>query len=270
MILFTDIDGTLLNDQNTISDKNLTALRKLKNTVKVAITGRNLLSAQRVLPPNTPFDYLIFSNGAGIIHWKTKNLIYAKNLEPNVTQKLIAHLKNHGITFTLHKKIPDSHYYQYYIGSYKPEDFDARNELYLPFIAPLDDKPFSPASAIICMLSKQEKHFEYVKNSLQPFTSHISITRTTSPINHQNIWLEIYHKKVNKGQAAKILCDFLHINYDQTIAIGNDFNDLKLLEFVRYPFVVDNAPDLLKQRFPTTVHHNCSAIAEIIETLNLD
>ena len=270
MILFTDIDGTLLNDQNLISNKNLSALHKLKKTIKVAITGRNLLSATRVLPVKAPFDYLIFSNGAGIINWKTKNLIYDKNLPEYVTPQLIELLKKYGITFTVHRQIPDSHFYQYHIGSYIPEDFEARNRLYKPFVSPLAETAYSPASAIICMLTKNPEHFLKTKNLLTPFSNLISITRTTSPINHQNIWLEIYDRQVNKGKAAQKLCNFLGISYDETVAIGNDFNDLKLLEFVQYPFVVDNAPGELKQRFLTTVHHNCDAIAEVIEKLGLE
>ncbi len=267
MILFTDIDGTLLNDKNKISKQNLQALQNLKDTIKVAITGRNLYSARRVLPKNLNIDYLVFSNGAGIIKWKTSELIYAKNLPSKITTKIVNLLQALKITFTLHAPMPDAHVFYYHKGAHIPSDFYPRLELYKDFAKPFVNSDANYASSIVCMLSTDEKDFFALKKALIPFDSEISITRSTSPINHRNIWLEIYSRNINKGNAAKFLCDYLKIPHSQTIAIGNDYNDLSLLEFVKYPFVVDNSPGILKQKFPVTVHHNESAVAEVIRLM---
>lgn len=269
MILFTDIDGTLLNDKNIISKQNLQALQNLKDTVKVAITGRNLFSARRVLPQNLNIDFLIFSNGAGIINWKNVELIYSKNLPISTATKIVNLLLELKITFTLHAPMPDAHFFSYHKGSFIPDDFYPRLELYKPFVKPFEIVDNHKASSIVCMLGTDEKDFFSLKEMLKPFENDISITRSTSPINHKNIWLEIYSKNVNKGYAANFLCNYLKIPRTQTIAIGNDYNDLSLLEFVQYPYVVDNAPQVLKQKFPVTVHHNDNAVAEVIRLMKL-
>ncbi len=268
-ILFTDIDGTLLDQSRSISLKNFLALQNARNIIRVAISGRNLASARRVLPPDLPIDYLIFSNGAGILDWHTDKIIFSQNLPMHAARNIARTLINHGITFTVHQPIPNTHYYLYHIGNYYPKDLTMRNNYYKDYVSPLSSiDQISDATCIICMLTDQETLFNRLVHILQKHKDKISITRTTSPFTHTNIWLEIYHKDINKGNTAKRLCEILDIDTKNTIGIGNDYNDLSLLEFVNFPFVVDNAPQDLKKLFPKTAHHNNHAIAEVIDSLN--
>ena len=268
-ILFTDIDGTLLDKKRKVSEQNLIALRNANNIVRVAISGRNLTSARRVLPADLPIDYLVFSNGAGIINWHTGQIIYSRNLGQSLARDLATFLIKHGITFTVHRPIPETHFYLYHIGSYMPEDLPMRNAYYQQYVAQLKSiDQIGQSTCIICMLEPEEKQFFWLKDQLKSFADKISITRTTSPFTHRNIWLEIYDKQVNKGKTAARLCQMLGIDHDHTIGIGNDYNDLSLLEFVHYPFVVDNAPSELKKRFVSTTDHNNHPIAEVIGFIN--
>ncbi len=268
-ILFTDIDGTLLNQDRNVSQKNMQALESAKNTIRVAISGRNLTSARRVLPPDLPIDYLVFSNGAGIINWHSGQLIYSQNLNAHITRQAAKILINEGITFTVHRPIPDTHYYFYHIGNYIPPDLQMRNDYYKQYIAELENlSQISESTCIICMLTAEEQMFDDLVDMLKSLQGEISITRTTSPFTHQQIWLEIYDHRVNKGKTAQWLCKMLGIEHRNTIGIGNDYNDLSLLEFVAFPFVVDNAPHDLKNRFNSTADHNNHAIAEVIKFIN--
>jgi hydroxymethylpyrimidine pyrophosphatase-like HAD family hydrolase len=51
----------------------------------------------------------------------------------------------------------------------------------------------------------------------------------------------------------------------RTLSIGNDYNDLDLLEWTASSFVVKNAPDDLKKRFPVVASNNESGVAEGIQ-----
>ena len=66
-LLFTDLDGTLLNSKSKISNENIEALNFLRehNIACAVCTGRTLNSSREVVPVGLPFDYLIFSSGAG-------------------------------------------------------------------------------------------------------------------------------------------------------------------------------------------------------------
>ncbi len=64
--------------------------------------------------------------------------------------------------------------------------------------------------------------------------------------------MEIFHRSVSKGNGVKFVCDSLNIGHEYTLGIGNDFNDLDLLEFTNYSYIVDNGPDELKSQFFNT------------------
>ena len=84
-IVFTDLDGTLLNSSSQLSPRNRDMLYQLgeQNILRVVATGRSLFSARRVLTMDFPIDYLVFSTGAGIIDWKKQHILYKKNLTHN-------------------------------------------------------------------------------------------------------------------------------------------------------------------------------------------
>ena len=85
--VFTDLDRTLLKNNGTFSEINLNAMKVLaENRIKLIIaTGRNILSAKEVLTDINHFDYLMFSSGAGIIKWQTKEIIYENHINKENT-----------------------------------------------------------------------------------------------------------------------------------------------------------------------------------------
>ena len=81
-LVATDLDGTFLMNNKSISKPNLEALRTLgqNNIVRVAATGRNLIKINEVIPEEVPFDYYVYSSGAGIFDKNRKNHIYVRNI----------------------------------------------------------------------------------------------------------------------------------------------------------------------------------------------
>ena len=78
-MVVTDLDGTLLQSDQTISQADWQTLEKLESlgVCRVAATGRNLYKVRLVLNEQSPFDYVIFSSGAGIMDWKKQKMIQA-------------------------------------------------------------------------------------------------------------------------------------------------------------------------------------------------
>ena len=62
-IIAFDVDGTLLNDSKQVSTRDRAKLESLKgpDTLRIAATGRNCYSVQKILAPDFPMDYLVFS-----------------------------------------------------------------------------------------------------------------------------------------------------------------------------------------------------------------
>ena len=77
-VVFTDLDGTLLSSNQKLSNSNRQMLEDLgqRNIARVVITGRSLLSCNRVINENFPIDFLVTSSGAGIFAHQPRELIH--------------------------------------------------------------------------------------------------------------------------------------------------------------------------------------------------
>ena len=83
-MLVCDLDGTLLVHGAPFDPLDLRTLRALgaDGVVRVIATGRALATAQKVIAADFPIDYLIFSSGAGIMDWRTQELLLAHTMQP--------------------------------------------------------------------------------------------------------------------------------------------------------------------------------------------
>jgi len=264
-IVFTDLDRTLLRDDNTISDRCLRALTSLqKNDVIVIIaTGRNIFSARKILDEELPIDYLMFSSGCGIMDWKTQKVIYENHLENWEILRVMSILLSFNADFMIHHPIPDNHKFDYARKSRDNRDFEQRIALYKPFAKTLENPPEIASQFIAILRSDEIGKFEEIKQKID----FLKVIRATSPLDHKSIWLEVFPNGVSKGHSAEWLCDQLNINRKYTLGIGNDFNDLDLLEFTEYSCVVANAPEELKKRYDVIDSNQDNGFAKCMEKL---
>ena len=261
-IVFTDLDRTLLKDDNTLSAKNLAALHDLKEKgiVTVIATGRNIFSAKKVLSENLPFDYLMFSSGCGIMEWKSQKVIYENHLEAWEIVRTMSILLAYNVDFMIHEPIPDNHKFYYARKKLKNFDFEKRIILYKSYAVPLEEPPQKASQFVAILPSHGNAKFDEIKREID----FLKIIRTTSPLDHSSIWLEIFPKGVSKGHSAQWLCEHLSYSQEETLSIGNDFNDIDLLNWTAQSYVVENAPKELKQKYQTTSSNEEDGFAEVV------
>ncbi|MFN2355277.1 MAG: HAD family hydrolase [Desulfopila sp.] len=241
-ILFTDLDGTLLTSQKRISPADSACLQMLqkRNIIRVIATGRSLYSFKKVFDSTVPADYLIFSTGAGIIDLHDETLLYAANLEQQDLQSIAAYLQDHRVDFMVHDSVPYNHHFIYCGNRQNNSDFARRIELYSSHATAytsLDALP-SQGAQVIAIFQDNLQHFTQVRQGLDKY----QVTRTTSPLDGKSIWMEIFPPHISKGKSAARLCDFLRIAPQESLGIGNDYNDISLLQFTGQSFLVANAP----------------------------
>ncbi|MBI9055589.1 MAG: HAD family phosphatase [Bacteroidales bacterium] len=249
-IVITDLDGTLLNNNREVSLTDMKSLYWLgeNNIVRVIATGRNFFSALKALKDNFPIDYLIFSSGAGIFDWKRKKLIHSQFLPENEVSQISQILINHEIDFMIHEMVPENHKFLFHRTNKKNPDFERRIDVYKEFAIELNPgkEKFDHASQILAVFPNDISLFDEIKNKFND----IKIIRTTSPIDGDSIWMEIFPETVSKGHGIEWLCKKIKIAQSETISVGNDYNDIDMLEYTAEKYVVSNAPDDLKERFP--------------------
>jgi Cof subfamily protein (haloacid dehalogenase superfamily) len=246
----SDLDGTLLPHNGEISAGNLAMLEELRQSgiCRVLATGRSLFSLQKVIPPDAPFDYVIFATGAGIMDWQSKELIYSQNLNERqilLASKVLDELK---LDYMIHKEVPDTHIMHYKAFGENP-DFLDRVGIYREFATELDPSArpsWISATQFLAIVPEQRQEvYPLLQKRLAPLTT----IRTTSPLDFSSLWIEIFAPGVNKGDGLLRLLTMLGLSLQQTMVIGNDYNDLHMLEICSNAFVTANAPDDLKAQF---------------------
>ncbi len=126
------------------------------------------------------------------------------------------------------------------------------------------DEPFAAASQFIVVLPPDETRISAIRSKLSDY----SVIRATSPMDNHTVCLEIFNRNAGKGNSAKWLAqEFLPskgIVVGNVYAIGNDYNDLDMLELADFAFLTPNAPPPLKEIYPVTREDTDGALAEAV------
>ena len=83
-----------------------------------------------------------------------------------------------------------------------------------------------------------------------------------------DMWMDCMKPGINKGQAVKLLQDSLEIKPEETMAFGDQLNDIEMLEQAYYSFAVGNARPEVKAtaRFQTDTNVN-DGVLKILKLL---
>jgi len=271
-MLITDLDGTLLSSDGSPTKQDMDALLNLgqKGVVRVIATGRSLYSYQAVAGNRLPVDYVIFSTGAGVIACPDGRLIRKIHLDAGAVLSAVHIFMEFELDFMVHQPIPDNHRFVYYGAGRDNPDFHRRLARYSQFCQPLDHtvSHIGPASQLLAVVNHDNS--ASVLKALWSKLTDYSVIRSTSPLDGTSTWIEVFAPGVSKSQCAAWLAGRLDIDKEHVLAVGNDYNDLDLLEWAGTAFLVDNAPDMLKNRFVSVASHDQGGVSEAIHLWQSD
>jgi Cof subfamily protein (haloacid dehalogenase superfamily) len=258
-LLALDIDGTLLNSQFSISDIDLSALRRAHATgIEIAVvTGRRhdfaLPIAQQL-----GFDlWLISSNGA-ITRSLTGDTFYRDLLPAQVCRELCqAMVEFRGNTVLTFDK-PGK-------GSIVLENMNElensirrwleKNLQYIDFVVPVEGALVTdPVQAMFCgPIPRMHEALAALENC--HLAEEITVLRTEYPLRDLSI-VDVLNKGCSKGQALERWAAFRGVPREQVMAIGDNYNDIEMLAFAGYPVIMGNASEELRGRGWTVTRSN--------------
>ncbi|TYA48947.1 Cof-type HAD-IIB family hydrolase [Aggregatibacter actinomycetemcomitans] len=232
--VFSDIDGTLLNNQHQITPKTEDAI---KNMLKRGIPFI-LVSAR---PPYaiTPYTEqlgaqhgMICYSGALILD-KNLTALYSVILEPQDLQKL-----NELLADFAHLSI------SYYAGldwfcNDVNNDWIKQESAITGLSAAAMPDNLTEVHKLLIMGDADE--IQAVEPVLKQALPNLSIHRS------KNEYLEIMNAAATKAKAIQFMEQYLGITADQVIAFGDNFNDLDMLQYAGLSVAMANAPDAVKQ-----------------------
>lgn len=264
-IVVSDLDGTLLDSNRQLSQadrRTLLALGEL-GVVRVVATGRSLFSALRVIGDDWPIDFLVHASGAGISHWPSRELVKVEHMAPAAALDLALRLEARGLDFMLHHAVPDNHRCFLHRTPRDNQDFERRVELYADHMQPFE-RPFNitqpMCQALVIDPAPSPGSYPDLSRELSDF----SVIRTTSPLDGQATWIEVFPRGVCKSAAASWLLQQRAPAGGLSLAVGNDYNDFDLLEWADLACVVANAPAELCSRFRSVASNDASGFSEAV------
>ena len=263
-LFIMDLDGTLLRSDRTFGGPDLKALKMLgdHNVVRAIATGRSLASFNTVIVANLPVDYILFSTGAGVVQYPGGEIIRKIHLEPTEVSRACDVLNAFDLDYMVHRTIPDNHMFAYMRTNDGNTDFERRIELYRQFAIQLADAAddFGPATQLLAVVPPGDAGALIVK--IRAAMTAYNVIQTTSPLDGESTWIEIFPSSVSKSQTAAWLAKALGIDSRTIVAVGNDYNDLDLLQWSANSYVVANAPADIKSRFACVASNNDGGVAE--------
>lgn len=272
-MFISDIDGTLLTSKRQIAAVDLEALANLRRhgVLVVLATGRSAYSFARWLQGpgslcctrSLPADYLIFSTGAGILETLNGRLLRSLHLELDQVEAAVSLLDRLKLDYMVHRAIPDTAHFLYRQHSGGNTDFTRRLQLYSTYAHPYDGErlqEYGAVTQILVIASGATGH--EMAACLAELLPLCSVVKATSPLDGESMWIEIFHRQVSKSGAAAWLAAHCGIAREEVCAVGNDYNDEDLLAWAGRAYVVANAPEVLRRRFPTVAANEYGGVAE--------
>ena len=260
-ILFTDLDGTLLDDQKEISPGNHQAIEEaLSQGHKIVVsTGRPLPSAKiqiERLGLTKEGCYAITYNGGLIYDTYHQKILYSRPIPRRLVKPLFEaalqrDLHIHTYTDTHILSCRDTEELHFYASTtllpYEIADEEISQLTFDPYkLLAIDLSPEKLTKFQLEVLSSY-------KNELHSFFSTKEL-------------LEIVPVGVEKGAGVRWLCDYLHIPIENSVAAGDAQNDISMLEAAHVGAVMRNAyPGIAEHGNYVTEHdNNHDGVAEII------
>jgi len=270
-LIATDIDGTLLNPQFKISPNDLEALRRANaaGIEIVLVTGRRHTFALPIAQ-QLGFDlWLISSNGA-----VTRSLAgetFHRDLMPRKTCRdlcsAMQDFRAHTVlTFDQETK-----------GAIVIEHLDIlnasirrwleKNMEYIEFVIPIERALVNdPVQAMFCgsMARMAEALYALEASSMG---NRITVLRTEYPERDLSM-IDVLNTGCSKGHALERWTAHRGYRRDQVMAIGDNHNDVEMLEFAGHPVIMGNACAELRSRgWSITLGNDQCGVAAALEAV---
>jgi Cof subfamily protein (haloacid dehalogenase superfamily) len=271
-LLATDIDGTLLNPQFQISEGDLAALRRVDaaGIEIVLVTGRRHTFALPIAQ-QLGFDlWLISSNGA-----VTRSLAgetFHRDMMPAETcRRLCAAMQefrgNTVLTFDTEAK-----------GAIVLEHMDElsasirrwleKNMEYIEFVVPIERALVTdPVQAMFCgSMARMSKALSALQGA--SMDGEVTMLRTEYPARDLAM-IDVLNAGCSKGHALERWAAHRGYQRDEVMAVGDNHNDVEMLEFAGYPVIMGNACEELRGRGWTVTRGNdeCGVAAAVEEII---
>ena len=258
-LLATDIDGTLLNPQFQVSDGDLAALRRAHaaGIEIVLVTGRRHTFALPIAQKLGFALWLISSNGA--VTRSLAGQTFHCDLMPAATcRRLVAAMQefrgNTVLTFDKESKGAIVLEHMNELGS-SIRRWLEKNMEYIQFVVPIEDALVSdPVQAMFCGTMPRMREALTALDAAGMGKA-VTVLRTEYPDRDLSM-IDVLTAGCSKGHALERWATHRGYRREEVMAVGDNHNDIEMLEFAGHPVIMGNACAELRSRGWTVTRGN--------------
>lgn len=242
-LLVVDIDGTLLDINNTISDIDKKALKDVAASgIPVALsTGRAVQAAKRFLDYLELDGYHVFFDGALVYNPDKDDEVYVDPISPELIGQMIDFSHRIELDFDLYSITR-------FFAERETWATDIRRDFF-KLTATITDfreiqysERFIKGTLVVHSPEDKRKAHEFVNQ----FSNRLRFSWTGTPAYPGMDFINIIARDVSKGRALEAMASFMGIDLQDVAAIGDGMNDIPLLSSAGMAIAMGNAPDELK------------------------
>lgn len=262
-ILFSDIDGTLLNDDRILSNATISEFKRIKNTVPIILISSRMPSAMVHLQKMANIEnFPIIAYNGGLI-LVNNQVVSSTEITTDVLEEIINYNASAEVHLSLYNHndwyVPQMDYWaKREINNTKTQPEVLKNKEVLE----LWKNKNKGAHKIMCMgdVDVINNLYDYLETN---FKNQLHLYRSKST------YIEIAPSEISKKTAVEFLLNtqYSNLSLNNAIAFGDNYNDIEMLKSVGYGVAVANAKkEVIEIAKYTTLAGNKDGVAQFIKT----
>jgi hypothetical protein len=285
-----DLDGTLLGADGQVGARNLAAVQAARHAgalIAVATGRRHCYAMHALRGVGLPEDTIIISSNGAVVRTIHAELIERTYMSNDTALWLAGHLGEfrNALVITFDKVGPDGEDTKGALVVEELEDLNTSigqwmrsNERYLDVVNPIENslQNVAPIQMMLCGSVERMRRAEL--RMIEDPRVHgigdtrsggrLTLNRTEYPARDLSL-LDILPAGCSKGGALLRLAASRGIAANEIMALGDNWNDVSMLEVAGSPVLMGNAPANLQamareRGWPITATHDADGVAEAI------
>ena len=259
-----DLDGTMLNQYGIITEETKDVIKKVqeKNVEVIIASGRAINSVKNFSKEINSQNYFISGNGAITYDIQNDKILYENILSKQKVLQIIKVCEENSIYYNVYtengiiaKSLNYNTLYYYKDNLSKPEENQTHINIVENVYEYIEQREEKILKIMIC--DEHQSVFNSIIRKLKEISkievlevSHMSrkiIKQGTEEIKLEYFYTEVSAQNVDKWNAIENLIKILGISKEEVVAIGDNANDLKMIQNAGLGIAMGESAPYIKQ-----------------------
>ena len=237
-LIVADLDGTLLHKKN-ISSQTIDTINKLKDQgyLFTLATGRHMQATKPFIEQLNIDLPVICTNGAFIYDYQQQHIIHQETIPMNIVESTLQLLNQYNLDYLIYTT---SHIVSTQRSKEKLEQRIGQVNSKVITHETLKEE-IEQGVLKILVIDERDDMIHHIKKMLNQESS-------LNMVQSQKAFLDIGFYKASKGRALTILAKYLAIDLSDILAIGDQENDISMIEVSGVGVAMGQGDEVLKSK----------------------